>query len=140
MSCKQKCKKDRLIQINCSICLCSRNIEYSISTHLFHGWFQLLTLLCQMVTKSYTHLHNPAVERCRFNFFWHFGTTYHERANKIHVRGFPLDPARNYKIKKRGQWLITDFLTSFLFTLHDIYQYINNYFLISILRWNTPPV
>ena len=31
-----------------------------------------------------------------FKFLWHFGTTHHERANKIHVHGFTLGTARNY--------------------------------------------
>ena len=30
-------------------------------------------------------------------FVWHFGTTHYERANKIHVHGYPLGPARNYQ-------------------------------------------
>ena len=48
-----------------------------------------------MVTKCRSQLHNPAVER-RFKFIWHFSTTHHERANKIHAHGYPLGPARNY--------------------------------------------
>ena len=76
--------------------LCSINNEYSISIHLFYGWFQLLTLSSRMVAKSSTHIHNPEVEKCRFKFLCHFGTTSHERASKIHVHGLLLGPARNY--------------------------------------------
>ena len=39
-----------------------------------------------------------------------------------------------------AHYWITYFLTYILFTLHDIYYYINNYYWISILRFNSPPV
>ena len=52
-----------------------------------------------MVTKGLTHLHKPAIERCRFKFVWHFGTTRHERANKIHVYGYPTLSALQETIK-----------------------------------------
>ena len=34
-----------------------------------------------------------------FRFMCRFGTTYHERVNKIHVHGSPFYPARNYENK-----------------------------------------
>ena len=47
--------------------------------------------------KGLTYLHKLAIERCRFvKFVWHFGTTHHERANKIRVYTYPFCPARNY--------------------------------------------
>ena len=49
-----------------------------------------------MATKGCTHLHNPAVERCRFKFGQRFDTTCHERVNKMNVHGYSLGPARNY--------------------------------------------
>ena len=56
---------------------------------------------------------NPAVERCRFIFFiWRFGITCHERANEIHVHGYPLvSGTKLLQIKQKGQQLITGWLT-----------------------------
>ena len=74
-----------------------QNVKYSLSIHLFYGWFYLLTISCLMATKGLTHLHNPAAERCRFvKLVWRFGTNCHERFTKFNVHGYPLGPARNY--------------------------------------------
>ena len=67
------------------------NIEYSLPIHFFMDGF-----IMSNGTKGRTHLQNPVVEKWRFKFAWHFGTTRHERDNKIHVYGYPLGPARNY--------------------------------------------
>ena len=68
MSFKEKHKKDRLSKIHYSMLMLQYhwNIEYTLSIHLFYGQFYLLTLSYHIVTKSRAHLHNPAVERCRF--------------------------------------------------------------------------
>ena len=76
-------------------------------------------------------------------YVWSFSTIHHERANKIHVHGFPLGPTEtvNNKINKKGSdSLLTYFLTYFLFTLQEIYYYINNYFWASMLRLNSAPM
>ena len=53
-----------------------------------------------MVTKGRTHLHSPAVERCRFKFVRRFGTACHERVNKINVHG--LRPCKKLLKRKKG--------------------------------------
>ena len=75
------------------------NIEYSLLIHVFYGRFDLLTLLCRMVTKGRTHLRSPAVERCRFKFVRRFRTTCHERVNKINVHG--LRPCKKLLKRKK---------------------------------------
>ena len=61
-----------------------------------------------MVTKGHTHLHNPAVER--FKFVLRFGTTRHERANKIHAHGLALLETIENKIKR----LVAHYYASFI--------------------------
>ena len=61
-------------------------MDLAFNTFMLDGNKKLYTL-----TQSSNHK-----DAGLFKFLWHFGTTHHERANKIHVHGFPLGPARNY--------------------------------------------
>ena len=72
-----------------------QNIEYSLSIHLFYGWFYLLILSCRMVTKGCSHL-QQLKDAGLLKFLCCFGTTLHERANKVNVHDYPFYPARNY--------------------------------------------
>ena len=106
---------------------------------------KVLGKMPEMLRKGCTHLYNLAVEKCAglCKIVRHFGTTCHKRANEIHVHGYALGPARSYQKynKKACTSLLTYFLTYFLFTLHDMYYYIyKNYYWISLLRLNGPPV
>ena len=86
-----------------------------------------------MATKGLTHFPIQQLKDAGlFKFVCRFGTTRHEKANKIHVHDYPFYRAINA--------LLAYFLNYFLFILHDIYYYIyNNYNWISILRSNSPP-
>ena len=49
-----------------------------------------------MVKKGRTHTIQQLKYEDMCKFVWRFGAIRHERANKIHVPGDPLGPARNY--------------------------------------------
>ena len=89
------------------------NSEYS----LFYGRFYLLRLSYQMVKKL-------------FKFVWRFGTTHHERHNKIHVHGYfqPCDKFLKYYLKllKRVSAFVRFFLAG-LYKKLNWYMEINKY-------------
>ena len=73
------------------------NIEYSLSIHLFYGRFYLLTRSWRMATKRLTHFPIQQLKDAGlFKFVCRFGTTRHEKANKIHVHDYPFYRAINY--------------------------------------------
>ena len=88
MSCKQKCKKDlkrlrllskRLSKIYYSMFMIKYrwNMKYSLSIHLFYGWFY--TFMPYRSKSSYSHTDQQLKDVDLFKFIWHFSTTHYER-------------------------------------------------------------
>ena len=88
MPCKQKHLKN-IVACSCSSTTETLNIFYQ-SIYFMVG-FTYGNKRSFKITQS-SCLKDAGV----FKFVWHFGTTHHERAIKIHVHGYLFCPVRNY--------------------------------------------
>ena len=92
--------------------------------HLFYGWFQLLTLSTLSLSWQQKVVHIYTIQQLKdvglLKFVWRFGTTRHEKVNKIHVHGFHLGPAKNHKKYKKASSLLLAYLLSHFLSVYII--------------------